>query len=685
MKRVANLGAFLALAACLGITASAAEEAKELAVLKGTGVRVNSLAFSADGSRLAAAMSGSKKDKNGKSVPVPGQAILWNVDSQQKVSVCEQAKADFTHLWLSADGKTLVTVDQGIMRDQGLGQGIRHDRLALMVGGNRGYQAWDAETGKTIGPIVVPHGQGQFTAAAVSPDGHYLAAVWNEQAISPKPPLKPYLTGEIRVWDVREAKPKWTLAGSTHSGPVAWFDALAFSPDGTRLAAYRATGDPSSDFTAAAPDLRGSASKPLKVLTLEEGKDAPTVATLEKGGIALPGRLEWPAGGKTLIVRDGRSFELFDSATGKSKETFKLPMLELQPAASGGEPASPAGGPAPQPKRLPNGITLPTRPPPTRFALPNSTGPGSDAPQNYFEPQSSLSSDGSRLAVYFIYGRENKRVIESRIGIWDVAGRRLLGTIRLPDEDYPPVNIGDTAVWKREVAERPRGLALSGDGKRLAVSDENGTVRVFDTTSITEISNVPVASSAKATPAEIAKVRSEFERAVQQARKELLGMFDSAIGQRERTSAKAQAAILKKEKGRFERDGLIPWSTAMNKGRTDYLLDVAAAQAKVHSAVSAADMPAELRELVDNRVVARWKQTPGDRLLTFYANGKLNDPMSDDSWSYNGGRLILRWSDKDAPGGYWVDTCRLDPDGRSYSGTNQKGGQVSGTYVDERR
>jgi hypothetical protein len=51
-------------------------------------------------------------------------------------------------------------------------------------------------------------------------------------------------------------------------------------------------------------------------------------------------------------------------------------------------------------------------------------------------------------------------------------------------------------------------------------------------------------------------------------------------------------------------------------------------------------------------------------------------------WSLSPGVLTLRWKRADAPGGYWVDTCALTPDGTRYAGTNQLGNaRVEGVRV----
>ncbi len=85
-------------------------------------------------------------------------------------------KADFTHVWMSADGKTVVTADNGMTNLNP----VYHEWSALIAIGTRGSPAWDATTGKAIGSVIAPQSTASFTAAAVSPDGRYLAAVFNE-------------------------------------------------------------------------------------------------------------------------------------------------------------------------------------------------------------------------------------------------------------------------------------------------------------------------------------------------------------------------------------------------------------------------------------------------------------------------------------------------------------------------
>jgi hypothetical protein len=72
---------------------------------------------------------------------------------------------------------------------------------------------------------------------------------------------------------------------------------------------------------------------------------------------------------------------------------------------------------------------------------------------------------------------------------------------------------------------------------------------------------------------------------------------------------------------------------------------------------------------------------PGRR-VQFFSNGHLDAPNSPNTWVIRGDRnLILRWPNKGAPGGAWLDACRISNDGRTYIGKNQNGTRIIGTTV----
>ena len=64
-----------------------------------------------------------------------------------------------------------------------------------------------------------------------------------------------------------------------------------------------------------------------------------------------------------------------------------------------------------------------------------------------------------------------------------------------------------------------------------------------------------------------------------------------------------------------------------------------------------------------------------------YSNGRINSPDGRATWRQRGLVLILRNPSPDAPGGAWVDICRLAPDRRSYLGKNQKGFTIVGVLI----
>ncbi|MBC20394.1 MAG: hypothetical protein CMJ74_09070, partial [Planctomycetaceae bacterium] len=67
--------------------------------------------------------------------------------------------------------------------------------------------------------------------------------------------------------------------------------------------------------------------------------------------------------------------------------------------------------------------------------------------------------------------------------------------------------------------------------------------------------------------------------------------------------------------------------------------------------------------------------------MTLYANGHINSLDSPATWSRFGNRLTLRWPTKGAPGGVWIDSCKLSPDGKTFNGVNQSGYAIHGWHV----
>ena len=412
------------------------------------------IALSPDGTRLAAAVVHGElnESKNIKHMVMVSELIVWDLNTSARVSSPKNPGVRFSHVLFSANGNTLITVDDG-------SEGVEEFSLDNALRTRKGYEAWDATTGRAIGSRIAPAGLGEFTTAAVSPGGKYLATVFNARFTKDVVPSGTYLVRELTVWDLQAHQVKWKLPGATHAGRVSWSDALAFSPDGQRLAfAIESSGaGPSSESTTKTrPDRPDANVSRLKMLTLDEGKQEPAVAVLE---LALPLQgisLQWLSGGKLLVARgngdNGRLLDVRDPVTGQRKAELYL------------------GFPPPQqPKADGKTVHLPKPSPDSTYAL----------PVDWHPLQSVLSGDGSRLASHFYHTFEdNAKDWQNRVVVWDVRNRKVLGNIALPDEAPGPPGFRERTRCK------DIRIALSGDGSRLAIGGPRGALGVYDLSKI---------------------------------------------------------------------------------------------------------------------------------------------------------------------------------------------------------
>jgi arabinan endo-1,5-alpha-L-arabinosidase len=68
-------------------------------------------------------------------------------------------------------------------------------------------------------------------------------------------------------------------------------------------------------------------------------------------------------------------------------------------------------------------------------------------------------------------------------------------------------------------------------------------------------------------------------------------------------------------------------------------------------------------------------------MIHLLPNGRINVPDGNAAWTLKGRDLELRWPDDGAPGGAWVDRCRISADGSAYRGRNQSGKTVAGVRI----
>jgi WD40 repeat protein len=144
--------------------------------------RVEAVAFSPDGQRLASAGRG-------------GAVKVWDARTGAALLTLKGGWRSFTCVAFSPDGQRLVAGS-----------------------GNWTFHVWDAHTGAVR--FIRSHHQA-VTAVVFSPDGQCLASAGSEHN-------KP---GEVKIWDARTGAHRFTFKG--HTGGVIW---VAFSPNGQRLA-----------------------------------------------------------------------------------------------------------------------------------------------------------------------------------------------------------------------------------------------------------------------------------------------------------------------------------------------------------------------------------------------------------------------------------------------------------------
>ncbi|MEC9094140.1 MAG: arabinan endo-1,5-alpha-L-arabinosidase [Planctomycetota bacterium] len=85
-----------------------------------------------------------------------------------------------------------------------------------------------------------------------------------------------------------------------------------------------------------------------------------------------------------------------------------------------------------------------------------------------------------------------------------------------------------------------------------------------------------------------------------------------------------------------------------------------------------------------HKLVGRWKHMVDQRDqydIFFEPNGFITGVKGEAQWTVSGDQLELRWKDRNAPGGFWIDRVQLSKNGSSYSGRNQNGTLIEGRLV----
>ncbi len=399
-----------------------AESGRELVVFRGHSRFVTGVAFSPDGHHVASSsLDGTimvwETDSGAVVQTLWGHAVgVWGVDFRRDGRRLASVGADRTiKLWdlpMLALGSALhgggPAVRQAALSSDGT-------RLAVLRGESglsspQTTEVWDVTGQRSI--LSDSAGSGPGGALAISPDGRLVAVPGSQ---SPDE--------TIRVLDTDDGKVRWTLSGASSS-----IVAMAFSPDGRRLAAVQNEGG------AAIWDLPTN-----RRIELSQGR-----ASGNSDGSPSAGHVLFDADGRRLVLAGAddrdlarQTIAIFDAATGEARLTIRgataplafsrdgLRLIALNPDKGGVEARvlDPADGRE-------------------RTRLRGHTGPILAA---------AFSPDGTRIVT-------SSR--DATIKLWDADGRELM---TLPTDGREPVH-----------------LRFSADGARLVAADDAANILIWE-------------------------------------------------------------------------------------------------------------------------------------------------------------------------------------------------------------
>lgn len=206
----------------------------------------------------------------------------------------------------------------------------------------------------------------------------------------------------------------------------------------------------------------------------------------------------------------------------------------------------------------------------------------------------------------------------------------------------------------------------------------------------------------------VTKARMKFDLAEERLTKALLDDFDSAIasarskGDNEPANAN-RIQQLKKARDQFSASGILPLPEVLSKPVDTFEASLNQAREEAEQAFDMAisvtskmkqdaftnELTAQKKNFLVSfakrhppRIVSRWVHVVGrnDRYrFDFASDGRIIAPDGDfRSWQISGRTLTIKSPAAKAPGGFWIDRCRLSPDGNSYVGRNQDKTEILG-------
>ena len=417
-------GSCLAVATSMGVWLYDAEAFDEIALLTGHKEEVTVVAFSPDGTKVAAASG----------FHFPGMLKFWDVETGRNIATLQVQEGSVNSVAFSPDGTKLAWAGRlwdvetkqqlDILRDKGLSNVAFSPDSKILAGTGIGaiertrvgaVKFYDVETGQLLNTLTATQRTQlrewtkRVSSIAFSPNGQLLASGSADD-------------GTIRLWDIKTGQNTAIFTAKPEDGSSML--CVAFSPDGTKLAVGSAEG--------------------IKLLEVSTGQHIYTRQHIDLGELESSARIfsvAFSPDGRKLASASWDGVKLWDAETGQNLTTLRGHTRGVDSVAFS-----------------PDGLTFASNSADGAQVWEVDTGRHITtlAGSPNFVTSIAYSPDGTKLAT----GSANARNAEHTIKLWDVETGQNLTTLQ-----------GHTDLVTT--------VAYSRDGTLLASGSKDKTVKLW--------------------------------------------------------------------------------------------------------------------------------------------------------------------------------------------------------------